>query len=180
MPFPTTRPSLSMSHSWVFFNRDSLKPIDKGFFSLLLKQKNPLLRELKQVPCLRAFQRMTSFWPLLFHTLSRPWQHSAGFKFCKLLRRRRNQRFGRRGSDFSAGVCRSFLSQNTRRNPFKSTSRCVCHAEWAFYQLCVPQVDPLPRGSTWYLVDFIHRCVCVCVEYVCALRGAFFLMSSSQ
>lgn len=64
----------------------------------------------------------------------------------------------------------------------------ICDVEWAICQLCVwlprpPQVNSLPRGSTWYLADFIHLGVCVvaeCVCSVCALKGAFFLMSSSQ
>lgn len=68
---------------------------------------------------------------------------------------------GWRGYDVSALV--ALISHGTLAGILLNPYPDVCHVEWAFYQLCVPQVGPLPRGSTWYRIDFIHRSVCVCV-----------------
>lgn len=84
-----------------------------------------------------------------------------------------------RGYDVSMGVCCSYRSKTTCRNHFKSASRCVCHAEWAFYQLCVfhrsaPSLGAVP--DTWLILSTaLYVCVCVClVLNMCVLREVRF------
>lgn len=86
---------------------------------------------LKQVPCLRAFQRMTSLWPLSSSTHPPASDNSPRAQTLRLLRRRTNMilKSALRGSmwrtEWSKNVCELILSRFISLK-YKCINVCIC------------------------------------------------------